>query len=121
VGAQIVESGRETFDADPVVRYAAEAVVGRIGDAASKLGTEVKADISTVPWREVIGMRIVVDHAYHRLDPRPPLEHARHRSPGAQTGDRTVPGALSGPAQASSSSAARSSAARRSDWGRNWA
>ena len=69
VGAQIIERGREAFDADPVIRYAAETVVGRIGDAASKLGTAVKADISGVPWREVIGMRIVVDHAYHRLDP----------------------------------------------------
>ena len=52
-----------------VVRYAAETVVGRTGDAASKLGTEFKASISSVPWRQVIGMRIIVDHAYHRIDP----------------------------------------------------
>ena len=69
VGSQIVARVREAFDADPVIRYAAETLVGRIGDAASKLRTEVKADISGVPWREVIGMRIVVDHAYHRIDP----------------------------------------------------
>jgi uncharacterized protein with HEPN domain len=68
VGAQIVERGREAFDADPVIRFAAEAVVGRIGDAASKLGTEVKEATGNVPWREVVGMRIVVDHAYHRID-----------------------------------------------------
>lgn len=43
-------------------------MVGRIGDAASKLGSEIKEVTGTVPWREVIGMRIVVDHAYHRID-----------------------------------------------------
>ena len=32
--------GPGAFDADPVLRFAAEAVVGRIGDAASKLSDE---------------------------------------------------------------------------------
>jgi Uncharacterized conserved protein len=68
VGAQIVARGRQAFDADPVIRFAGEAVAGRIGEAASKLGPEVKDATSDVPWREIIGMRIVVDHAYHRID-----------------------------------------------------
>ena len=55
------------FDADPVLRFAAEAVVTRIGDATSKLSDETINAISEVPWREIRGMRNVVTHAYHRL------------------------------------------------------
>jgi uncharacterized protein with HEPN domain len=34
VAAAIVRRGREQFEADPVAQFGAEAVVGRIGDAA---------------------------------------------------------------------------------------
>lgn len=49
VGAQTGERGRGVLDADPVIRFAAEAVLGRIVDAASELGTEVKETASGVP------------------------------------------------------------------------
>jgi uncharacterized protein with HEPN domain len=42
--------------------------VGRIGDAASKLPEDVRDSMPGLPWKEIIGLRIVVDHAYHRLD-----------------------------------------------------
>lgn len=60
VSAEIVANGRAAFDADPVLRFAAEAVVARIGDASSKLSDETVDAISEVPWREIRGMRIVV-------------------------------------------------------------
>jgi uncharacterized protein with HEPN domain len=68
VADKIVRRGRETFESDPVAQFGAEAVVGRIGDAASKLPEEVRAAMPEIPWKEIIGFRIVVDHAYHRLD-----------------------------------------------------
>ena len=68
VAAEIVRRGREAFEADPVAQFGAEAVVGRIGDAASKLPDEIRAAMPDLPWKEIIGFRIVVDHAYHRLD-----------------------------------------------------
>jgi uncharacterized protein with HEPN domain len=68
VAAEIVQRGREGFESDAVAQFGAEAVVGRIGDAASKLPEEVRASMPGLPWKEIIGFRIVVDHAYHRLD-----------------------------------------------------
>jgi uncharacterized protein with HEPN domain len=68
VADEIVRRGRERFEADQVAQFGAEAVVGRIGDAASKLPEEVRASMPGLPWKEIIGFRIIVDHAYHRLD-----------------------------------------------------
>lgn len=44
-------------------------MLGRIGDAAKKLHV-VYGDAlpSQIPWGEIIGLRIIVDHAYHKID-----------------------------------------------------
>jgi uncharacterized protein with HEPN domain len=68
VADEIVRRGRATFESDAVAQFGAEAVVGRIGDAASKLPQEVRGSMPEIPWKEIIGFRIIVDHAYHRLD-----------------------------------------------------
>jgi uncharacterized protein with HEPN domain len=68
VADEIVRRGPERFESDLVAQFGAEAVVGRIGDAAAKLPEEVRAAMPDLPWKEIIGFRIVVDHAYHRLD-----------------------------------------------------
>ena len=68
VADEIVRRGRASFESDAVAQFGAEAVVGRIGDAASKLPEQVRGSMPEIPWKEIIGLRIVVDHAYHRLD-----------------------------------------------------
>lgn len=68
VAATIVGRRRPAFDEDPVLRYAAEAVAARIGEAASRLSTETTTAMSDVPWREIKGIRIVVAHVYHSLN-----------------------------------------------------
>ncbi|HEV2895898.1 MAG TPA: HepT-like ribonuclease domain-containing protein [Actinomycetota bacterium] len=68
VADEIVRRGQRRFESDPVAQFGAEAVVGRVGDAASKLPEEVRASMPGLPWKEIIGFRIIVDHAYHRLD-----------------------------------------------------
>jgi uncharacterized protein with HEPN domain len=68
VADEIVRRGRAAFESDLVAQFGAEAVVGRIGDAASKLPEGVRTSMPELPWKEIIGLRIVVDHAYHRLD-----------------------------------------------------
>jgi uncharacterized protein with HEPN domain len=68
VAGEIVQRGREHFQTELVTQFGPEAVVGRIGDAASKLPEEVRSSMPGLPWKEIIGFRIVVDHAYHRLD-----------------------------------------------------
>lgn len=43
-------------------------MIGRIGDVASKLPDSVIEETRDVPWDDVKGMRIVVDHVYHAVD-----------------------------------------------------
>ena len=68
-GAELVARGRTAFDQDRLLRLAGEAVIGRIGEAARKLLAEFGEDLpKDIPWSDVVGARIVVDHAYHRVD-----------------------------------------------------
>lgn len=46
--AEIVDRGRDRYDADEIHRLAAEAVLGRIGDAAKKLTAEFGDDLPRV-------------------------------------------------------------------------
>jgi uncharacterized protein with HEPN domain len=66
--AELVLLGKERWEAERPLRLAGEAVVGRLGDVASKLPAEVTEATPQVPWREVKGMRIIAAHAYHRID-----------------------------------------------------
>jgi uncharacterized protein with HEPN domain len=68
VADEIVRRGRANVESDPVAQCGAEAVIGRIGDAAAKLSDGARMAMPDVPWKEIIGFRIVIDHAYHRLD-----------------------------------------------------
>ena len=50
------------------LRLAGEAIIGRLGDIATKLPDEVIKATPEIPWREIKGMRIIAAHAYHRID-----------------------------------------------------
>ena len=66
--AELVALGKARWDSERPLRLAGEAVIGRIGDVATKLPAELVAGTAEIPWAEVKGMRIVVDHAYHSID-----------------------------------------------------
>ena len=66
--AELVALGKDRWEAERPLRLAGEAVVGRLGDIATKLPTDLLAGTSELPWAEIKGMRIVVDHAYHGID-----------------------------------------------------
>lgn len=66
--AEIVMLGKDRWDGQRPLRLAGEAVVGRLGDIATKLPDEVTDATPEIPWREVKGMRIIAAHAYHRID-----------------------------------------------------
>lgn len=55
-------------DAERPLRLAGEAVIGRLGDVATKLPDEVIDATPEIPWKQVKGMRIIAAHAYHRID-----------------------------------------------------
>ncbi|MBA3877721.1 MAG: hypothetical protein C0498_12505 [Anaerolinea sp.] len=67
-GAELIGRGREAWDDDRLLRLAGEAVIGRIADAANRLPDSVKEVIPDVPWDDIRGIRILVDHIYHRID-----------------------------------------------------
>jgi uncharacterized protein with HEPN domain len=66
--AELVSLGKERWDAERPLRLAGEAIIGRLGDIATKLPNEVTKATPEVPWREVKGMRVIAAHAYHRID-----------------------------------------------------
>lgn len=59
----------EDFIEDRQLRYAIERTLEIIGEATSNLSDEVKARNPSLPWREMRGLRNIVAHAYHRVDP----------------------------------------------------
>jgi uncharacterized protein with HEPN domain len=66
--AAVVSLGKQRWESDRLLRLAGEAVIGRLGDIATKLPDEVIKATPEIPWREVKGMRIIAAHAYHRID-----------------------------------------------------
>ena len=66
--AELVRFGKTRWDTERPLRLAGEAVIGRVGDIATKLPDEVTKAMPEIPWREVKGMRIIAAHAYHRID-----------------------------------------------------
>lgn len=69
--AQDFAEGRslEEFREDRQLRYAIERILEIIGEATVHLSEEVKALDNSLPWQEMRGLRNVVAHAYHRVDP----------------------------------------------------
>jgi uncharacterized protein with HEPN domain len=63
-----VSLGKKPWDSERPLRLAGEAVIGRLGDIATKLPDEIIKATPEVPWREAKGMRIIAAHAYHRID-----------------------------------------------------
>jgi uncharacterized protein with HEPN domain len=66
--AELVALGKKRWDSERPLRLAGEAVIGRLGDIATKLPDEVIEATPEIPWRQVRGMRIIAAHAYHRID-----------------------------------------------------
>jgi uncharacterized protein with HEPN domain len=63
-----VERGRKRFDAEEDLQIVLTHLVQVIGEAASRLSTELNDRYSAVPWRQVIGMRHRVVHDYFEID-----------------------------------------------------
>lgn len=64
-------SGRdlEDYRQDRQLRYAIERVLEIVGEATANLSDEVKEQDPSIPWREMRGLRNIVAHVYHRVDP----------------------------------------------------
>jgi uncharacterized protein with HEPN domain len=65
----LAEDGKEAWDTDRVRQLAVERLLEIIGESARALSDEARARYPEIPWSDVIGLRIVLAHHYHRVDP----------------------------------------------------
>lgn len=69
VAAQVAARGRSAFDGDELLRLALERALEIAGEAATQLSDAARANYSNVAWRELMAVRVLLAHAYHRADP----------------------------------------------------
>ena len=60
--------GRERFDGDELVRVWCVRHLEVIGESVAGLSEELRAEFPAAPWRQIIGMRNVLIHAYFDVD-----------------------------------------------------
>jgi uncharacterized protein with HEPN domain len=61
-------SDDETLATDPVVQAAAQRWIEVLGEAATHLSEELRSAHPEIPWREIIGTRVILAHAYFYVD-----------------------------------------------------
>lgn len=59
---------RGDLDEDEMLRFALVRAIEIIGEAASKVASEARQETPTLPWREAIGIRNRLVHAYFDID-----------------------------------------------------
>lgn len=64
----IVNEGQEKFESNKVSQLALERLIISIGEACSKMSADFQNTHSEIPWRDIIGMRNLLIHAYHRIE-----------------------------------------------------
>jgi uncharacterized protein with HEPN domain len=67
--AEVIEFGRDAWDKDRIRQLAVERLLEIIGEAANSLSDDFRAQYPGIPWRDIIGLRVVLTHHYHRVDP----------------------------------------------------
>lgn len=67
--AEVVELGREAWDGDRISQLAVERLLEIIGESARAMSSEARSALPEVTWADVIGLRVVLAHHYHRVDP----------------------------------------------------
>ena len=67
--AGVVQRGRAAWDSDRIAQLAVERLLEIIGESAQAMSNAVRSAHPGVPWSDVIGLRVVLAHHYHRVDP----------------------------------------------------
>jgi uncharacterized protein with HEPN domain len=67
--AAVVDRGKAAWDEDRVSRLAVERLLEIIGESARAMSDDGRSSLPAVPWADVIGLRTLLAHHYHRVDP----------------------------------------------------
>lgn len=67
--AAVVDRGQTAWDEDRVSRLAVERLLEIIGESARAMSDGGRSSLPAVPWADVIGLRTLLAHHYHRVDP----------------------------------------------------
>jgi uncharacterized protein with HEPN domain len=66
---EVVREGRAAWDKDRFRQLAVERLLEIIGESANSLSDEFRGQYPGIAWRDIIGLRVVLAHHYHRVDP----------------------------------------------------
>jgi len=66
--ASLVERGRPAVEADELLWLALERAIEIAGEAATQVSAATRATLPEVAWKELSAVRVVLAHAYHRVD-----------------------------------------------------
>ncbi len=66
---EVVRDGRDAWDKDRFRQLAVERLLEIIGESANLLTDGFRAQYPDIAWSDIIGLRIVLAHHYHRVDP----------------------------------------------------
>lgn len=65
----VVARGRGAWDSDRFAQLAVERLLEIVGESARPMTETARAQHPAVPWTDIIGLRTVLAHHYHRVDP----------------------------------------------------
>lgn len=68
LAAELAARGRESYDSDPALRLAFEALSARVGDLAKRLVELNPTRFDSPLWSAAARNRDIVVHHYHRID-----------------------------------------------------
>lgn len=61
--------GRNRFDKDELIQIWVIHYIQVIGESACQISEEMMEQHPDIPWRQIIGMRNILVHAYFNVDP----------------------------------------------------
>lgn len=67
--ATIVRRGKAAWDSDRIARLAVERLLEVVGESGRAMSEHARQTRPEVAWSDIIGLRTVLAHHYHRIDP----------------------------------------------------
>jgi hypothetical protein len=84
--AAIIELGQAAWDKDRIRRLAVERLLEIVGEAANSLSEDFRTQHPSVPWRDIIGLRVRARAPLPSSRPEPGVGDRRHRGSPARPG-----------------------------------